>query len=178
MWGARTPSGLRCRRRTGGHRRPGGGGRAAGTNPSLGRGVSPGLRHVAELAAVVCAHLDAPAELSRAWLELTESRLAPWYRVGARIDNDRYAQSAAAITGGPALPASAGLAELGAPAASARYDPDVFRDFLETGSALSLARVVRDRPDVMDRVRRVGSENEPLTIPGPDREALTGLIGR
>jgi 2-polyprenyl-6-methoxyphenol hydroxylase-like FAD-dependent oxidoreductase len=149
------------------------------TNPSLGRGISLGLMHACELRSVVRAHADAPSELSRAWQEVTETRLAPWYWASVRTDNDRYAQIAAVIAGHPvpdaATPAAAAVRAL---VVAAAFDADLFRGFLEIQAALARPEEVLERPGLVDRLRQVTQGCGPRQPPPcPDRQALLELVG-
>jgi hypothetical protein len=60
------------------------------TNPSLGRGMTLGLRHAQALRDT--AREEDPARFAKAWDAATEAELTPWYRATVAIDRDRGVQ--------------------------------------------------------------------------------------
>lgn len=147
------------------------------TNPSMGRGISLGLAHVALLRRVVRESLERPAELRLAYAAATESVLAPWYDSTVLIDRARMAEIEALRTG-VALPAPSAIgARVGAalPLAMSR-DADVFRAGLEITACLALPRDVFSRPGLAERVLARAAEG-PGTPFGPDRAGLLAILG-
>ncbi len=150
---------------------------AACTNPSLGRGISLGLMHAAALPAIVRAHADDPRAFSEAWDTSTEERLTPWYRATVAFDRGRRAQVEAIREGRPAptpdTPAAKATAAL---VVAMRYDPDVFRGFLDIMGCLALPQEVMARPGFAERVTELGAAHDAPPPPGPSREQLLALV--
>jgi 2-polyprenyl-6-methoxyphenol hydroxylase-like FAD-dependent oxidoreductase len=147
------------------------------TNPSLGRGIALGLLHAAHLRAVVAEHAGDPDALARAWAEITERELGPWYDATVAVDRDRMAALEAARNGGPYLtpadPASRLRAAL-APAMGA--DAEVFRAGMEIVGCLSLPSEVFSRPGLVERVTKAAAAAGAARVPGPSREELLEVI--
>ena len=105
------------------------------TNPSLGRGVTLGLRHAEITAEAVGEHLGDPLALALAHDRLTTERLLPWYRLTAQADRARLAQITAVVQGRPAerpaAPPGPDLALMRDMTAGLTRDADVFRAFIE-----------------------------------------------
>ena len=59
------------------------------TNPSLGRGMTLGLMHVALARACVAEHLDDPTALALAFHECTEAELRPYHDATVATDRRR-----------------------------------------------------------------------------------------
>ena len=146
------------------------------TNPSLGRGISLGLAHVALLRRVVREHADSPAELISAFATATESELLPWYASTVAIDRARLAEIDALRAGiKPTVP-DVGPARIAAALPLAmRQDPDVFRGALEMVCCLTLARDVFGRPGFAERVLELAAGQTPPKL-GPDREELLAVL--
>ncbi|WP_448609557.1 FAD-dependent oxidoreductase [Geodermatophilus sp. URMC 60] len=142
------------------------------TNPSAGRGISVGAVHAQLLRAVVRTHLDDPAELARAFDELTEQRVAPFYRSQLATDRARIAEMDALRAGRrPPPPDPARTALLTA----AAHDADAYRALLETITCLALPDEVLGRPGMAERLAAHAGEPPPVT-PGPDRAQLLQLL--
>jgi 2-polyprenyl-6-methoxyphenol hydroxylase-like FAD-dependent oxidoreductase len=142
------------------------------TNPSAGRGISVGAVHAQLLRATVRASLDDPVELSRAFDEVTEREVAPFYRNQLAADRARIAEMDALRAGREPPPPDPVLAGL---LAAAVYDADVFRGLLETVTCLALPGEVLARPGMAERVAAHAGEPPPVT-PGPDRARLLELL--
>ena len=146
------------------------------TNPSLGRGISLGLAHVALLRRVVRTHGESPVELSGAFAAATETELMPWYQSTVMIDRGRLAEIDA-LRAGVAPPVPDFLpARVGAALPLAMpQDPDVFRGALEIISCVALPRDVFTRPGFAERVFELAAGQTPPKL-GPDREELLTLL--
>jgi 2-polyprenyl-6-methoxyphenol hydroxylase-like FAD-dependent oxidoreductase len=142
------------------------------TNPSAGRGVTVGLLHAQCLRDTVRAGVDDPEAFVRAWDEVTERDVAPFYWNQIRADRARVAEMDALRLGEPP-PAPDPTAA--AVAAAMLRDPDVFRGMLEAGACLALPEEVFARPGFMDKVMAHAGARV-WKVPGPDREQLLALV--
>jgi 2-polyprenyl-6-methoxyphenol hydroxylase-like FAD-dependent oxidoreductase len=147
------------------------------TNPSLGRGMSLGLRHAALLRDA--AHtFDDPAEFTTRWQELTEAQLRPWYEDTVREDRGRLREIEALRRGEQPPPLAGPFAEVvAAMPAAIPYDADLFRAFIETRACYATFAELLARPGFGERMVEVAREHEPARPPGPDREQLLALLG-
>jgi 2-polyprenyl-6-methoxyphenol hydroxylase-like FAD-dependent oxidoreductase len=147
------------------------------TNPSLGRGISLGLAHVARLRDVVRSELDDPMGFAEAFDEATERELTPWYRNTVGLDRMRIAEMEALRSGlEPPGPPSF---EAGLGASLFRVmssDPELLRAGLEIIGCLSLPEEVFTRPGVIDKVVALAEANPPQPPPGPSRDELLKLL--
>lgn len=142
------------------------------TNPSAGRGITVGLVHAQRLRNTVRAHIDDPEGFVRAWDQVTEADVAPFYWNQITADRARVAEMDALRRGEAPPPPDATAAAM---AAALLRDPDVFRGLLETGGCLALPEEVFARPGFMDKVfAHAGART--WTPPGPDRDALLALV--
>jgi 2-polyprenyl-6-methoxyphenol hydroxylase-like FAD-dependent oxidoreductase len=143
------------------------------TNPSAGRGITVGLIHAQGLRHAVRSGGVGDAEgLVRAFDQVTEERVAPFYWNQIRADRARMAEMDALRRGEePPGPDPTAVAVGGA----VFQDPDVFRGVLETAMCLALPEEVFARPGFMDKVRAV-TPGPPLPMPGPDRQELLELL--
>jgi 2-polyprenyl-6-methoxyphenol hydroxylase-like FAD-dependent oxidoreductase len=117
------------------------------TNPSAGRGITVGLLHAQRLRDTVRAAFDDPEGFVRAWDEVTERDVAPFYWNQITADRRRVAEMDALRRGEePPAPDATAAAMAGA----LLRDPDVFRGMLETGGFLALPDEVFARPGFMD----------------------------
>jgi 2-polyprenyl-6-methoxyphenol hydroxylase-like FAD-dependent oxidoreductase len=148
------------------------------TNPSLGRGIALGLAHVTCLRDVVREHIDDPGGLARAFDEVTERELTPWYDATVAVDRTRLAEMEALRAGAPpptpqdmpgrlraALPVAMGL------------DADVFRAGLEIMGCLALPREVFGRPGMAEKVLSIAAEHPGAGLPAPTREQVVAIAG-
>jgi len=72
----------------------------AATNPTLGRGISLGLRHAVALRDTIRAvGVDQPYELAVAFDAVTQREFTPWYRSTLWHDRHRLAERRAALSG-------------------------------------------------------------------------------
>jgi 2-polyprenyl-6-methoxyphenol hydroxylase-like FAD-dependent oxidoreductase len=149
---------------------------SACTNPSIGRGVSLGLKHVARLRDVVRAELGNPGRLAEAWDAVTEAELTPWYRATLDVDRPRLAEMEALIEGRPLpTPEDEAASVRRAFLVAMAHDPDVFRAFIDTAAVLSLPQDVLTRPGLVDKIMTIAESQDPLEIPGPTRQELVDL---
>jgi 2-polyprenyl-6-methoxyphenol hydroxylase-like FAD-dependent oxidoreductase len=142
------------------------------TNPSAGRGISVGAVHAQLLRAVVRASLDDPVELARAFDEVTEREVAPFYRTQLAADRARIAEMDALRAGReppPPDPARTGLLT------AAAYDADAYRALLETVTCLATPDEVLARPGMAERLAAHAGESPPVPL-GPDRCQLLELL--
>ncbi|HVM01132.1 MAG TPA: hypothetical protein VM263_00570, partial [Acidimicrobiales bacterium] len=142
------------------------------TNPSAGRGMTVGLVHAQALRDVARSHLGDPEGLARAWDEVTEAAVAPFYWNQIRADRARMAQMDALREGREPPPADPTAAAMGA---AMMHDPDVFRAALEIAMCLALPDEVLARPGFRQRIDAFAGAGTP-SMPGPDRSALVELL--
>jgi 2-polyprenyl-6-methoxyphenol hydroxylase-like FAD-dependent oxidoreductase len=138
------------------------------SNPSIGRGISLGLRHAQLLRDT--AREEDPARFAPAWDEATEAELAPWYRDTVAMDRARLREVEALRNGVP-RPADPARAALGA---AAMRDPDVFRAVMAHRCCLGSPA---DLDAAAERALELGApEAGPPRVAGPDREQLLALL--
>jgi 2-polyprenyl-6-methoxyphenol hydroxylase-like FAD-dependent oxidoreductase len=142
------------------------------TNPSAGRGITVGLIRAQCLRDTVRSGIDDAEGFTRAWDEVTERDVAPFYWNQITADRSRVAEMDALRLGEePPAPDRTRAAM----AAAMLRDPDVFRGMLETGGCLALPEEVLARPGFMDKVfAHAGARI--WKPPGPDRAALLELV--
>jgi 2-polyprenyl-6-methoxyphenol hydroxylase-like FAD-dependent oxidoreductase len=147
------------------------------TNPSLGRGMSLGLMHAQGLREVVGSHLEDPLEFAQAWDAATEAQLTPWYRETVAEDRTRLGEIEALRDGLQPQQSSDPTQGLrGALLTAMLHDSELFRAFLESRCCFTPLSETFAQDGVPERIRELASQHEPLQIPGPDREALLGLL--
>ena len=142
------------------------------TNPSLGRGITFGLRHAQRLRDLAREHLHDPAAFAHTWDHVTETEMRPWYE-DVIAENRRRRDEINALRNGLQPPALDGRAAR--LIATLPHDPDVFRTYLETRSGLATMREVLARPALAERIDRLAIP-APISLPGPDRKQLLDLI--
>ena len=142
------------------------------TNPSLGRGISYGLRHAQRLRDTVREHLHDPAAFALAWDHITEDEMRPFYD-DVMAENRLRRDEMDALRDGrqPPRPDARNMQFL----ATALHDADVFRGYLETRAALATTREVLGRKELAERIDRLASP-APRPLPGPDRAQLLDLL--
>lgn len=145
------------------------------TNPSLGRGITLGLIHAAQLRDVARSHLADPREFASAWDAVTETELTPWYRETVEEDRARRRYMAALRAGREPEPPGEAAGRRLALVAAARGDADAFRAFRSNRSCFRLERELWEDPNVAALMSGPRGGGRPR-IPGPDREQLLGLI--
>ncbi|HEX6658952.1 MAG TPA: FAD-dependent oxidoreductase, partial [Ilumatobacter sp.] len=138
------------------------------TNPSIGRGMTLGLMHTVVMRDAVRTHIDAPAELAKAFDAATVAEIDPWHAATRDLDRTRITIMEAAAEGrdielGPAEKIG------GALLAATRFDEQCARWFGEMQGCLALPMDVLSREGVLDHILTVSAGLEPEPIPGPDR---------
>ena len=147
------------------------------TNPSLGRGISLGLRHAVRMRDIVRSELGAPGRLAEAFDAMTEAELTPWYRATLNVDLDRQAEIDAIIDGRPVPPPAGDAAATGrALRVAMAYDPEVFRAFMDIVGVIKLPQEVFSRPGLVDRIMAIAQSEPPLQVPGPSRQELLQMV--
>ena len=144
------------------------------TNPTLGRGISLGTKHVMAVRdAVRDTGLDDAWKLAIAADEVTERELTPWYRSTIWHDRHRIADTRAA----------AGLGEPTDDIEWTRFkkvnqlmqtDLDFVKRFLQTMSLEVLPEELIGDPDVIPKLDAVDLDD---SYEGPSREELLALAG-
>lgn len=142
------------------------------TNPSAGRGITVGLIHAQRLRDTVRSSIGDPEGFVRAWDDVTEREVAPFYWNQISADRARVAQMDA-LRNGEEPPAPD--AKVSAMTAAMLRDPDVFRGMLETGACLALPEEVFARPGFMDKVNAHAGARI-WAPPGPNRAELLALV--
>ncbi len=148
------------------------------TNPSAGRGMSLGMLHARHLRDLAYDGIYDPDRFARAWDEVTETYVTPWYRETVREDRARLREIEALRRGAPTQtePPTGAAAVAAALPTAVRYDADIFRAFVETRACLATIGEVVARPGMAERILAVADEHEPVAPPGPDREQLLALL--
>jgi hypothetical protein len=147
------------------------------TNPSLGRGISLGLRHAVRMRDIVRSKLGAPGRLAEAFDAITEAELTPWYRATLDVDLDRQAQIEAIIDGRPIPPPADDAAAIGrALMVAMAYDPEVYRAVLDIIGVIRHPGDVLSRSGLVDRSMAIAQTEPPLQVPGPTRQELMELV--
>ncbi len=145
------------------------------TNPSLGRGITLGLKHVELLRREIARHGDDPAALALAFDEATETEMRPYHDATTALDRRRVAEMRSALAGSALEPdASLQIGELLAGAAT--IDPTCARAFGEVFSCMALPDEVLARPGMADHVRSFADQVSAEPPPGPDRHQLLELV--
>jgi len=140
------------------------------TNPSMGRGISLGLRHAQLLRDI--AREEDPSRFAPAWDEITEAEVAPWYRDTVALDRARLREVEALRNGLPRpRPANPARAAIGP---AAMRDPDVFRAMMAHRSCLGAPT---DLDAVGERALELAADAGPPRLAGPDRDQLLALLG-
>ena len=143
------------------------------TNPSAGRGMTVGLLHAQRLRDTVRTGLHDGEGFVRAWDQVTERDVAPFYWNQITADRTRVAEMDALRNGEEPPPPDPTAAAM---AGAVMRDPDVFRGLLEIGGCLALPEEVFARPGFMDKVwAHAGART--WKPPGPDRSELLDLVG-
>jgi hypothetical protein len=149
----------------------------ASPNPSLGRGITMGLKHAVGTVDVAGQHLDSPLALALAHDSMTETRVTPWYRNTVEFDRSRLARYKALIAGRPEPQPTDPPARINdALAVAMMYDADIFRAWLEIATVHALPKEVMARPGVVDRIMDVASTHEAVVPPAPSREELLRML--
>ncbi len=143
------------------------------TNPSAGRGISVGLFHAQCLRDAAHAGFDDPEAFVRAFDELTETKVAPYFWNQIDDDKQRIAEMDALREGEePPPPDPTMRAFLNA----AMYDADVFRGMLEMRLCLALPQDILARPGFREKVDAYRDRPDAMQMPGPTRADLVELL--
>jgi 2-polyprenyl-6-methoxyphenol hydroxylase-like FAD-dependent oxidoreductase len=150
-------------------------------NPSHGRGLTVGFKHGLLLRDVLREAGDDPLGLVTRFDELTEERIAPWYRAQIAVDRMRFATVRALADGREPPPPRDELAKaIGALFMCMTMDPDLYRAALEYTGTLTPVQEILRRPDVAAKIaagmRAIGASGPPPSPPGPNREELLALV--
>jgi 2-polyprenyl-6-methoxyphenol hydroxylase-like FAD-dependent oxidoreductase len=143
------------------------------TNPSAGRGISVGLFHAQCLRDATRVGLDDPEAFVRAFDELTETKVAPYFWNQINDDKARIAEMDALREGEePPPPDPTMTAFLHA----AMYDADVFRGMLEMRLCLALPQEILARPGFLEKIDACRDAPAAMAIPAPSRTELVALL--
>jgi 2-polyprenyl-6-methoxyphenol hydroxylase-like FAD-dependent oxidoreductase len=144
------------------------------TNPSLGRGISMGLRHAQISADVASEFMDQPARAVSESHRRTSAELVPIHDATLRQDRQRVAEIESIVAGdiiekktSPSFAAIFG--------AAAGRDAQVFRWALGLNSVLTTEEEVFSDENVA-RIRELGATDIPPAESGLSREDLLGLV--
>jgi len=150
------------------------------TNPSIGRGITLGLKHAVAVIDSISGILDKPAEIATAWDEATRMQAAPSHDATVQFDRVRGPEVEACRLGqaDPHDPDDPNVAGACASYSASHYDARVLSWLSEVGSCLSLPMDVLTRPGVFERVIEVALGNPPYVTPGPDRSQLEALLAQ
>ena len=152
------------------------------TNPGYGRGVGLALVHARALAGTLAAH-DDPAEVTRAFADVTRAELEPWYRAAVAGDAVRRTMGRRLVAGepwsavgGPGDDPAARFAR-GTPHAVER-DPVVRRAFHRCFQLLDPPEAFWGSEEMRARVEAVWREVEASPPPpaGPDHATMGRLL--
>jgi 2-polyprenyl-6-methoxyphenol hydroxylase-like FAD-dependent oxidoreductase len=148
------------------------------SNPSLGRGMTLGLRHVQLLRQVVREHLDDPRRFVDEFDAATEAELEPWYRETVEEDRARMSQIEALRCGLEPLPPSGPSVKL-LPAllAALARDVEAFRAFIASRSGVTRLGESFANEGFVERISELARDGERPPLPGPNRTQLLALLG-
>ena len=146
------------------------------TNPSLGRGMSLGLKHLEILRGCVAEHLDDPTAFAHALHDRTRCELQPYHDATTQTDRRRVNDMRLYRDGATPEPTpEERVAD--AIVANASSDPVMARAFADIMGCNALAEDVLARPGVFDRAVELAHGPAPMAAPGPDRGELLELVG-
>lgn len=146
------------------------------TNPSLGRGISLGLKHARALRDTLSRGEDDPVQIVHAWDEVTETELTPWYRETLEEDRARLAEMEACRDAGEPPPPTEASSVRQALIAVGLNDADLFRTFLDSRMCITRLGDALADPAAVERVFELAANQSPMPIPGPDRSELLRLL--
>jgi 2-polyprenyl-6-methoxyphenol hydroxylase-like FAD-dependent oxidoreductase len=145
------------------------------TNPSVGRGISIGVIHAAELRHLLEDPPSDPVELSRSWHDATMDAVEPWYRGTLSFDQGRLAQIHAEIDGKPFEPEPEYEMTM-ALMTAANKDPEMLRTFLDIAGVIAAPEEVFARPGLFEKVIELGGGWRDEQLPGLSREELLAVV--
>jgi hypothetical protein len=148
------------------------------TNPSIGRGITLGLKHAVAVTDSISGIVDRPAAMANSWDEVTQMQAAPWHDATVAFDRLRGPEVEAHRLGRPDPhdPEDPNVAGARAFYTASHHDARVLAWFSEVRSCYSLPMDVLTRPGVFERVIEVALANPPYSTPGPDRSQLEALL--
>jgi 2-polyprenyl-6-methoxyphenol hydroxylase-like FAD-dependent oxidoreductase len=144
------------------------------TNPSLGRGITIGLRHAVALRDLLRAGgLDDPAAFPTAWDEATESSVGGWVDATLAFDRHRLAEMSAQIDGRAYDPGDPTWEVAQAMRVGTGADPEVLRGYLHLGGLLGEPTVP---PELAERALAAGGHWRDAPSTGPSRPELLAVL--
>ncbi|MET1058480.1 MAG: alpha/beta fold hydrolase [Nocardioides sp.] len=147
------------------------------TNPSIGRGASIGLLHAVALRDVLRDHPAGEGErLVRAFDEVTERTITPWYRATLTFDRHRLAEIDADLANAPYRTPDPAWAMTRALYASARRDPDALRAHSSISSMLAMPPEALAAPGLLEKVIALGANAPRYPEAAPRHEQLVATV--
>jgi hypothetical protein len=147
------------------------------SNPANGRGASIGMLHALTLRDVLrSVGLDDPAVFAAAFHAATAETVEPWYRATLAIDRHRVGEIGAGIQGVSYDSPDAAYQLEKALDTAFGQDPDCLRANLEIRLVLRTPEEVFARPELRDKVLKLGSGWREAPRFGPTREQLLALV--
>lgn len=148
------------------------------TNPSIGRGMTLGLRQAINTAEAVAAHASDPVAMAKEWQRATDESSVPWHDATVQFDRIRGPEVEAALHGlpDPHDPNDMNVAGMRAFDSARHYDADVLFAYGDAMGCYALPQELIARPGVFDKVLEVAMSTEPYVTPGPSRAELEELI--
>jgi 2-polyprenyl-6-methoxyphenol hydroxylase-like FAD-dependent oxidoreductase len=148
------------------------------TNPSLGRGASIAAIHAVALRDLLNTDVsESPSELARAWNEVTEETVEPWYRSTLWFDRHRLNQVHAEIAGEPYAPVDPAWVTNEKLSAASGKDGECLRAILSVAGVLRTQDEVLADPGLLEKVEELGSDYGSAPPLGPNREELLAIVG-
>jgi hypothetical protein len=133
------------------------------TNPSLGRGASIGLLHACGLRDLLReVGPDQAGKLVVRFDEVTETTVAPLYRMTLSYDRHRLAEIAGEITGEPYRTSDVSWAMGKAMYAAAYRDPDVLRAYTSISSLIATPQEVLAESGMAGKVVTAAGRRSPV----------------
>lgn len=145
------------------------------TNPSLGRGISMAMMHIAATVPAMAEHLDDPKHLLDVWEYGTEKEMSPWHEATRQLDRAHTRRMDALRSGQSLSPEE--VANGQAFAAAQLTDPDIFRAAMEMASCFALPEEVMNRPYVQEALADPPDLDDIALPPVPSRQELEELLG-
>lgn len=148
------------------------------TNPSIGRGITLGLKHAVAVTDAITPVLAAPCDMATAWDEATRAHARPWHEATMQFDRVRGPEVEAHLFGRPDPhdPSNPAIAGPRAFASASHYDPQVLAWFSEISSCVALPSEVLGAAGRLEHIAEVASQNPPYVTPGPNRSELEALL--
>lgn len=147
------------------------------TNPSAGRGLTVGMKHVLLLRDTLRALADDPWAFALHFHEETERALTPWFRAQIAIDRARFGEMEADRGHAVAPVPDALVDDLRLLVSAMAGDPDIYRLALEFLAALAPLQEIMARPGVRERLEGAAAQGGPPgRFPAPSRTELVALV--